>query len=219
MSAHIGRDAVTDEAIREMLREWCQPAAEERASTVPARRLRFAEAGRVLTHSQIGEWARLVALALTGHLPDGVAPCTPHLSGDPDGVRSLSREEVDWSTLEPREWAMLERAGLPRVMRLRLQAGELDDPAPAPQNPRLAAAEALLATLDDGPAADQLAAAADAVREALYGRTLAATNGSRRDAAKLLGVAPARVAEALRDFPALAERWPAGPRGPRPRDA
>ena len=57
------------------------------------------------------------------------------------------------------------------------------------------------------------------VREALYGRALAATNGSRRDAAKLLGVAPARVAEALRDFPALAERWPAGPRGPRPRDA
>jgi len=52
VSAYVGRDAVSDEAIREMLREWRQPAAEGRASTVPAKRLRFAEAGRTLAAAQ-----------------------------------------------------------------------------------------------------------------------------------------------------------------------
>ncbi len=59
-------------------------------------------------------------------------------------------------------------------------------------------------------------AAADAVREALYDEALARVNGSRRLAAELLRVAHSRVAEAPRDFPRLAARWPAGPRGPRP---
>jgi hypothetical protein len=159
VSAYVGRDAVSDEAIREMLREWRQPAAEGRASTVPAKRLRFAEAGRTLTHSQIGEWARLVVAAITGRLPDGVAPCTPHLAGDPNGVRSLSREEVDWTTLEPREWAMMERAGLSRATRLRLEAGE---PVEAPQEAdpsheaAISAARALLSHVPDGTPADRV---------------------------------------------------------------
>lgn len=219
MSAYVSRDSVSEGDVDEMRRAWHQPTAEGRASTVPAKRLRFAEAGRTLTHSQIGEWARLVVAAITGRLPDGVAPCTPHLAGDPNGVRSLSREEVDWTTLEPREWAMMERAGLSRATRLRLEAGE---PVEAPQEAdpsheaAISAARALLSHVPDGTPGERAEACAELVREAIYGDALRAANGSRRDAAAALGVPPPRVTEAVQRYPALARAWPAGPRGPKP---
>lgn len=73
----------------------------------------------------------------------------------------------------------------------------------------------LLAVVPDGSLPDRVAAVADIARDALVATALAATSGSRRDAATLLQVAEERVTEALRRYPWLARVYP-GKRGRKP---
>lgn len=73
----------------------------------------------------------------------------------------------------------------------------------------------LLAVVPEGSLPDRVAAVADIARDALVATALAATGGSRRDAAALLKVAEERVTEALRRFPWLARVYP-GKRGRKP---
>lgn len=74
----------------------------------------------------------------------------------------------------------------------------------------------LLAVVPEGLSLpDRVAAVADIARDALVATALAATGGSRRDAAALLKVAEERVTEALRRFPWLARVYP-GKRGRKP---
>lgn len=58
-----------------------------------------------------------------------------------------------------------------------------------------------LAIVPAGTLPERLAAVADLVRDALVAEALAASSGSRREAAKLLGVAEERVTEAVRRYP------------------
>lgn len=73
----------------------------------------------------------------------------------------------------------------------------------------------LLAVVPAGSLPVRVAAVADIARDALVATALAATGGSRRDAAALLKVAEERVTEALRRFPWLARVYP-GKRGRKP---
>ena len=212
--------AITADDVRSMRIYWHSAEADEREELIRVRDLRFCRAGEVLTHATIGDFHRHLAALLVGKLDDDLAPCTRRQSGDPSSVRSVHRSAVDWSTMEPREWTSLERAGLPRAWRVRLEAGEPVD-VPGDQSDdsharAVEAARALLAHAPDGTPAERAEWAAERAREAIYGDALRAANGSRARAAEALGVAPARVTEAVTRYPALARAWPAGPRGPRP---
>lgn len=219
-------DAITPATVAALRAYWhgAEPTDREPPpESIALRDLRFARVGEVLTHSTSGDWHRLVAELLAGQLAPELAPCTRRGAATPEGphrmaVRGLRRTEIDWGAVEPREWRALERVGLSRAVSLRLQSGKLDAQPEAPA-PIREAARALLAAIPAGNAADRLAAADDAIREALYGDALARAGGNRKRAAELLGVAPSRVQEALRASPALAAEFPAGPRGPAPRTA
>lgn len=69
-----------------------------------------------------------------------------------------------------------------------------------------------------GSLTERVEAVTEATREALVADALARTGGSRREAARLLGVAEERVTEAVRRYPWLAEQWP-GKRGRPPKGA
>lgn len=214
-------DDITPRDVATMRAFWHGAAPEITGDPVALRDLRFAREGEVMSHSNTGEWHRLVAALLNNALDGSLAPCTRRGAGRGSNgldVRSLHRSEVDWPAVEPRDWAALVRAGLRRAVALRLQAGEVDEsPAEAPR-PELDAARALLAHVPAGTATERAAAAAELVREVIFGDALAAANGHRGAAADLLGVPATRVSEALRAFPSLAAQWPAGPRGRAPAD-
>lgn len=213
-------DSITEADVAAMRIYWHSAEADEREELIRVRDLRFCRAGEVLTHATIGDFHRHLAALLISRLDDDLAPCTRRQSGTPSNVRSVHRSAVDWSTLESREWMSLERAGLPRVMRVRLEAGEPldapDDQSDDSHARAVEAARALLAHAPDGTPAERAEWAAERAREVIYGDALRAANGSRARAAEALGVAPARVTEAVTRYPALARAWPAGPRGPRP---
>ena len=65
----------------------------------------------------------------------------------------------------------------------------------------------LLAVVPAGSLAERIAAVTEIAREALIAQALAAASGSRREAAKLLGVAEERVTEAVRRYPWLGRMW------------
>ena len=211
-------DDITAADVVAMRVYWHSASPDEREQPIRVRDLRFCRAGEVLTHSTIGDFHRHIAALLTGTLADDLAPCTRRQSGDPSSVRSVHRSAVDWSSLEPREWTALERAGLRRAVSLRLQSGEseADEVPDEGHASAVAAVRAALAHVPDGTPAERAEALAELAREAIYGEALAATNGSRREAAARLGVPATRVTEAVARYPALARAWPAGPRGPKP---
>lgn len=216
-------DSITEADVAAMRAHWHAAEADEREPSIRPRDLRFCRVGEVLTHSTTGEWWARLADLLRGTLDRDLAPCTRVGSGRPDEVRSVHSSSVDWSGLEDREWIALERAGLPRLLRLQLQHGE---ESPEPQDPAhaaahaaaLAAARALLEHVPDGPPSARAEACAELTREAIYGQALAEAGGSRERAAHALGVAASRVSEAVARYPALARAWPPGPRGRAPRE-
>lgn len=72
-----------------------------------------------------------------------------------------------------------------------------------------AAAAPLIAALPAGSLAERVAAATEAVREALVAAALGATCGHRARAQEALRTERSRLAEALRRYPWIAEQWPA----------
>ena len=80
---------------------------------------------------------------------------------------------------------------------------------------RRLALDLLAAAVPAGSLPERLAAVADLVRDALVAEALGATSGSRREAAKLLGVAESRVTEAVRRYPWIGRAYE-GVRGRKP---
>ena len=91
----------------------------------PVKRLRFVRAGEMVDAG--GQWHRLVAQAVAGTLPEGVAPCLPTGGSGPAEVRSVQLAELGWGALEEREWRALRAMGLTAEQRAELEAlGSVD---------------------------------------------------------------------------------------------
>lgn len=101
------------------LRAWWRDGAPgyEQQERQPARRLRFAEAGGLARVD--GRWHHLVAQAVAGTLPGGIAPCLPVAGGE---VRAVQLAELDWGALEESEWRALRAGGLTTAQRAELVA-------------------------------------------------------------------------------------------------
>ena len=173
---------------------------------------------RVDAHSKSGlrvvnsPWMDLLAMLLNGNLSESIAPCA---SLDSE-IAPLSIAEINWPSIEHARWIELERAGLRRIVAIQLRAGIYDDTCRAPQSLVEESAVTLAAHCASGSLVERSREANRLVVEAILGDALAKANGSRTRAGEILKVSPGRVVGLLKNYPKLAELWPAGPRGPKP---